>query len=99
MFCTVYPLKHNGVRLPKEEARAEGMHGWLYVGKAGPNAPPEIHAWLMAAPGSPVGVHDLLPQLRHAQLVLVKGGGMLLKGHDSTCTYPTSQNWWVVPDT
>lgn len=100
MFCTVYQLYRDGVRLPPEEIKAGGVVGWLTLGTRGPMATPDRYARLLPVEEAQrVGHDELIRGMRHPELKLIKGGGMLLDGVEDRFYWEprANQKWWVVP--
>lgn len=99
MFCTVYPLRRNGKKLPPDEVRAGGVKGWVEIGRFG--HAPETHARLFAErPETEAHRHlNILLQLRFVKLEKVLDG-MLITGHGEKARGDPyeRQAWWIVPD-
>lgn len=96
MFCTIYRLYKNAVRLPPDVAKAGGVAGWLRVANRGSSScQHELFANLYKDSGCRGDA--LLPELRCPTLKLIKGG-VLLSGLE-VCGYQAHQHqrWWCVP--
>lgn len=93
MICRIYPLFKNGVKLPREEARAREVQADLEV-QAGPRG-------LVAFAQIPDRVTHLLPELSEVRLVQVKGRGFCLAGVEHLYAHwgngSHKQAWWCVP--
>lgn len=96
MFCTVYRLYRHAVRLPPEEARANGVFGWMLITHRGELSPQhELVARLYRTPK--VEVQSLIPELWYPTIKLVKEG-ILIAGHEASGLNQTvHQRWWCVP--
>lgn len=101
MFCTVYQLYRDGVRLPREEIKAGGVTGWLTLGNRGPMSPSHVlYARLFPVDGERrQELDELIPVLAGPKIKLIKGGGMLLTGSEDRLYWQplARQSWWVVP--
>lgn len=94
VFCTVYLLRENGVRLSPDEIKARGgVAGFLVFGQR--PVVPEMIANLHPKQGD---VQQLLPQLECAEVVKVRDGlmvrGLLVNWKDYSSV---RQSWWCVP--
>lgn len=97
MYCTVYPLRREGKKLPPEEVRAGGVSGWIEIGRFG--HAPETHARLFSEPPPSAAHRDLniLLELRFVKMEKVQDG-ILITGHGQKAPAPYErQAWWIVP--
>lgn len=93
-MCTVYILRRDGKRIPKDEVRAAGIVGHLAFGPSKKVFYPRNDAWFAAVDGP--------PELRiiHAHITFIAPKGMMILGRDDTLSHDyasTRQAWWVVP--
>lgn len=96
MFCTVHALYKAGVRLPADEARSNGVYGWLYLCHRGLMAPShELIAHFSEHDGP--AARALLAALWYPQIRLVKGGILLAGREMLDSVYSQHQRWWCVP--
>lgn len=98
MWCTVYRLYLEGQRLPPEQARATGVHGWLCKQSKRPETGmPFDCAYLLPAPDAH-RLNELIPPLDHCNLQFIRGG-LRLNGQDWRVDHQfVRQSWWIVPD-
>ena len=96
MLCTVYRLRHQGVKLSSDEIKASALTGTLRVTKHGPMGQPVKEATLQYPTG-----RDILPPLRCAKVVTVDRGGLMVHGNVThfagLLERVTGQTWWCVP--
>ena len=98
MWCTIYQLYSDGVRLPPEFAKANGICGWPYMHSKLPKAGmPLCRAHLLHQPDAPT-LQELIKPLAHCHLKLIKGGGIRLSGQEWNVDHlHIRQSWWCVP--
>jgi len=96
MFCTVYPLRREGKKLPKDEVPAGALVGWLVVDRF--MWAPVLQARLWhERPNNHKTSPKYFAQLEHVDLKTVQGG-ILLQGSESTIQGGAHrQAWWIVP--
>lgn len=98
MYCDVYLLRRQGVKLSKDDVSASKTNGWLCYATLGPLAPPDRHAFLLKDHNGRVGFDEVLPRLLNARLRAISGGILLQGSVQPGFTGPYyRQAWWVVP--
>ncbi len=90
MYSTVYQIYSRGVKLPKEEARANGVTGWLFLGQDSRKFYPQTTARLFQESHDEV---DVLKPIVNARALIGKGG-IMISGKLDIGEY---QRWWCVP--
>lgn len=107
MLVDVVPMRHNGVKLPKDVViSTAALRGVLIIQVKGwrspqtPNLPREKVAFAYLkdeAESGPLTPH-VLPQLRQAVVTRIDGDSMIIAGLESRSIYPftdeVSQAWW-----
>ena len=90
MFCTVYPLKSKGQRLPPDTARQGGIQGDLRLTQKRPSGMPAVEATLLDAKG------NALLTLSQAQVRQIDAAGMLIRGYEygGSGWELLAQVWW-----
>ena len=95
-MCTVYRLRHQGVKLSPDEVKAAALTGTLRVTKHGPVGQPVKTATLRDGTG-----RDILPELTCAAVASVDRGGIMIRGNVKHYVGAelkiTVQVWWCVP--
>jgi hypothetical protein len=95
VHCIAYPLRRDGVKLPKNEVRAGGKHGWLTFARM-PAGQPVWTARLTTSGGA-----SILPDLECANVRHVERGLLiqgLVRQAPRAGTGHVRQAWWCVPD-
>lgn len=99
MYCTVYRLRREGAKLAPPDVRATAVAGWLLFRAKREDGAPEPHAYLLRDENGRIGLEEVLPTLKFADLRAIERGGILLRGREiRTNPYQQiRQTWWVVP--
>lgn len=99
MYCTVYRLRSEGTKLTPPEVRATAVSGWLIFRAKREDGAPEPHAHLLRDEHGRIGLEDVLPTLKFADLRAIDRGGILLRGREirKNPYQQLRQTWWVVP--
>lgn len=92
VFCIAYPLRREGVKLPKGEIPAGAKRGWLTFTRM-PAGQPVWTARLVSSKGAAV-----LPELHCARVQHVERGILIRGLLMPTPTTPVPQAWWCEPD-
>jgi hypothetical protein len=95
VYCIAYPLRRDGVKLPKDEVRAEEKRGWLTFARMPAGQP--VWTARLTTPGGT----SILPDLECASVRHVERGlliqGLVRQSAASTLGH-VRQAWWCVPD-
>ncbi|MGE4240330.1 MAG: hypothetical protein AB7E83_07715 [Ramlibacter sp.] len=93
LFCDVYPLRRDGVKLPAEAVQAGKRAGWLRLAR--PRMGPPIHEATLTDDGR----RELLIRLTCVTVLKIDKGGILLTGFldNGRSAHPVRQSWWCVP--
>jgi len=92
VLCTVYLLRKNGERLPREQVRATATVGDVTYDRRA-HGSPEYWAWLRD-PDTQVTQANLLS----AKVMKMRGNGIMIGGwEEQPGGPPVRQAWWCVP--
>lgn len=86
MFCTVYPLKFKGQRLPPDAARQGGIQGDLRITRKRPSGMPAVEATLLDDKG------NALLTINQAEVRQIDATGILIWGYQAG-----GSGWDLVP--
>lgn len=95
MFCEVYPLRRDGIRLSNDEARSLSVKGWLVLTERSQIGAPESKATVKSAVGE-----ELLTGLSCAHVRRIERGRVLISGFlDLGRSEPQVRQTWccVIP--
>ena len=92
MYCTLYVLRFEGKKLPKEVVQERGIPGWLTMDQAKDRT--GLEASFIVNDGS-----DDTMSLHEAVVSKIAPNGMMIHGHERTFSpiHRHRQAWWVVP--
>jgi hypothetical protein len=94
VFCDVYVLFRYGEPLPKEEAEARPVRGWLCYGDVGRSYPhEEAHLYQSRTDST-----EVVPFLDFARVKKIKRGGLRIEGQqEHGYGQYLRQVWWCLP--